>query len=230
MPDSALARRLDWHRRGTEFLTAAADRLDDAELARPSRLPGWTRAHVLGHLARNCDALGNLLHWARTGIETPMYTSTEQRDDDIARTAAFPPAQLRAELHATIAELDARMAAMSDADWDGPVRTRQGRVITGAEVPWMRCREVWVHAVDLDAGAEFTQIPSDIGIALLTDAAGFAAANPAAPGVRIVASDADFEVVLADGARPVELPLAELLGWVLGRESRTDLPALPAWL
>ena len=32
----------------------------------PSALPGWTRAHVLTHLARNADAMVNLLTWART--------------------------------------------------------------------------------------------------------------------------------------------------------------------
>ncbi|MEV0474381.1 maleylpyruvate isomerase N-terminal domain-containing protein, partial [Streptomyces prunicolor] len=31
----------------------------NASVAEPSRLPGWSRGHVLAHLARNADALVN---------------------------------------------------------------------------------------------------------------------------------------------------------------------------
>lgn len=226
----SLSDRLDWQRRGTEFCTAAASQLADADLAAPSGLPGWTRAHVLAHLARNGDALRNLLHWARTGIETPMYPVPERRDPEIEETASLPPAELRAELDASIERLDTDVAGMTARDWDALVRTRQGREITAAEVPWMRCREVWVHAVDLAAGADFEQIPVEVGVALLVDACGFAATKPAAPGVRIRATDADLVQVLGDGGENVEAPVAELLPWVLGRQPRPDWPALPAWL
>ncbi|HEX2904582.1 MAG TPA: maleylpyruvate isomerase family mycothiol-dependent enzyme [Jatrophihabitans sp.] len=228
MTDPELAKHRDWQRRGTELLLGALDRLPDAALAEPSRLPGWTRAHLLAHLARNGDALRNLLTWARTGVETPMYSSPQARDSDIERTAALPPVELRADLAESIAALDADMAALTEAGWRGQARTRQGRLITGADVPWMRCREVWVHTVDLDAGVEFADLPVEIGVALLSDACGFAAAGPA--DVRIVATDADFAATLGDGAVEVALPLAELLGWVLGRSVRPELPELPRWL
>jgi DNA-binding CsgD family transcriptional regulator len=45
-------------------LVAAAGRMTDAEAREPSLLPGWTRGHVLTHVARNADALTNLLSWA----------------------------------------------------------------------------------------------------------------------------------------------------------------------
>jgi len=37
----------------------------------PSLLPGWTRAHVLAHLARNADAMRNMLAGARSGSLAP---------------------------------------------------------------------------------------------------------------------------------------------------------------
>ena len=49
-------------------------------MAGPSLLPGWSRGHVLTHLARNADGAVNLLTWARTGVETPQYVSQEQRE------------------------------------------------------------------------------------------------------------------------------------------------------
>ena len=53
----------------------------------PSLCEGWTRAHVVTHIARNADALSNLVHWATTGEPTPMYASPESRDADIAEGA-----------------------------------------------------------------------------------------------------------------------------------------------
>ena len=41
----------------TERLVATAERLGDAEVRAPSLCPGWTRGHVLTHLARNAEAL-----------------------------------------------------------------------------------------------------------------------------------------------------------------------------
>src|SRR5215469_5344155 len=70
---------------------ATAARISDQQAREPSSLPGWSRGHVLTHLARNADGLRNLLIWARTGVETPQYLSAEARDTAIeagsARTA-----------------------------------------------------------------------------------------------------------------------------------------------
>src|SRR5256885_15091039 len=60
----------------------------------PSLLPGWTRGHVLTHVARNGDGLGNLLRWARTGTETPMYASREARRADIEAGAGRSAAEI----------------------------------------------------------------------------------------------------------------------------------------
>ena len=73
-------------------------RLTDQEFDRPSLLPGWDRRHVVAHVARNADALVNLMTWARTGEETPMYPSVEARDAGIAEAAALDPPALRTEL------------------------------------------------------------------------------------------------------------------------------------
>ena len=38
-------------------LVRTVDGLSDEQLAAPSLLPGWTRAHVVAHLALNAEAL-----------------------------------------------------------------------------------------------------------------------------------------------------------------------------
>ena len=67
----------------TDRLLAQVAELDDKDIAAPSRLPGWTRGHVLSHLARQAPALERLLEWARTGVETPQYPSRRARDAEI---------------------------------------------------------------------------------------------------------------------------------------------------
>ena len=57
---------LSWMREGEAHVLGYCAQLDDDALAAPSQLPGWDRAHVVGHLARNADALQNLVTWARS--------------------------------------------------------------------------------------------------------------------------------------------------------------------
>jgi maleylpyruvate isomerase len=45
------------HETGLLIRTAAG--LDDGTVRAPSLCEGWTRAHVLSHIARNADALGS---------------------------------------------------------------------------------------------------------------------------------------------------------------------------
>src|SRR5258708_34347858 len=54
--------------------------LSEADLRAPSLLPGWTRAHVLAHVARNADAMRTLLVGARSGQMPPAYASPEARE------------------------------------------------------------------------------------------------------------------------------------------------------
>ena len=46
----------------TDRLLATAGALTGAQVAGPSRLPGWTRGHVLTHLARNADGFREPAH------------------------------------------------------------------------------------------------------------------------------------------------------------------------
>src|SRR5262249_31346853 len=85
----------------TDRLLASADARTDPAARERSGLPGWTRGHVLTHVARNADGLGNLLRWARTGVTTPMYASREARRADIEAGVGRSPADLAAAVPAT---------------------------------------------------------------------------------------------------------------------------------
>jgi maleylpyruvate isomerase len=228
---------MPWLRDGTELLIGAVRTLSDADLRAPSALPDWSRAHVVAHLSRNAEALVRLVHWAATGEVTPMYPSPESRAQDIAATAQEPAAVLREELVATAGLLDARLSALDAAGWAGTVRSALGRELTAAGIPWMRIREVWLHAIDLDAGVRTAGFPKGLLVELLDDVAGVVGAKPACPPVLLHATDSDDRWTLGPDVARVEVDgtLADLTGWVSGRTStglRTAgaLPTLPAWI
>ena len=77
--DEALKARLLLARRGQSYFSRKLNELSDDELREPSLLPGWTRAHLVGHVGLNARALTRLIEWAATGVETPMYATPEQR-------------------------------------------------------------------------------------------------------------------------------------------------------
>lgn len=223
-------RSLAWLRAGTGRLVSTVDELTDAALAVPSLLPGWPRATLLAHLALNAGALRNLLAWARTGVETPMYRSQEQRDGDIARLAAAPAAVVRAEFHAGTAALDADLAALPDACWAAPVRTARGRPVPASEIPWMRTREVWVHLIDLAAGVGFADLPADVLGALLDDAAALMSTRPGA--VPVIARPPAGDRAWAFGPAPtatVTAELPDLCAWALGRARAAGAKVDPSW-
>jgi maleylpyruvate isomerase len=230
---------LAWMRDGTGMLFADVARLSDEELDAPTTLPGWSRRYLLSHVAANAGALRNLVHWARTGAERRMYSSSEQRDADIAKGAELPATQLRAWLEASAGALAADLDSMPGPAWDAKVVTAQGLTRSASEIPWMRVREVCVHAVDLDAGTRWTDLPAGFLTELLDDVTArrsskARSSNDAGPALAVTATGTGhtWEVAGAGAAIPVSASLAELAAYLTGRPV-TGLgaaPALPAWL
>jgi maleylpyruvate isomerase len=222
---------LGWWAAGEVVVSGHVSRLTDAELAADSRLPDWSRAHVVAHLARNADALVNLLTWARTGVETPMYPSRAARDAGIEATAAQPPAELRSDFVAACERLTRAIEAMPADAWTAPVRNGQGAVVPASAVPWMRAKEVWVHGTDLDAGLTFADAPADFCTALVDDVLGLFAARDQAPDVTVVATD--VHRTWGDGGTKVEGPVAAIAAWLTRSDASglgADVPPPPAWI
>ena len=119
----------------------------DADVAAPSLLPGWTRGHVLTHLARNADGIADTLAGALRGELVPRYPNgMDGRDADIEAGAPRPFAALAADVRDSADRLDRVFAAVADAaGWELP--TEHG---DPAETwVWRRWREVEIHHVDL---------------------------------------------------------------------------------
>ena len=162
-------RSREWLTDATALFLDGVDKLSDTDLDAPTGLPGWTRRHVVAHVHFNALALGRLVSWAATGTENRMYPSMERRNAEIAEGAALPAADLRRLVHASAEELAAALDALPTEAWTHEVVTAQGRTIAATEIPWMRAKEMAVHAVDLGAGTTFADLPDDLVTALLTD-------------------------------------------------------------
>lgn len=158
-----------WMSEGTSLFLRALEGLGDEELDAPTGLPGWTRRHVVAHVHFNARALQRLASWAATGTENRMYASPQQRSQEIERGAILPAAELRSLVRASAEELAADLDALPAAGWAAEVVTAQGRSVPATEIPWLRAREVAVHAVDLGAGVTFDHLPADFVTALAVE-------------------------------------------------------------
>ncbi|MDR8019965.1 maleylpyruvate isomerase family mycothiol-dependent enzyme [Nesterenkonia aerolata] len=214
------------------------DSLDEAALDAPSRAAMWTRRHVIAHMAFNAQALSRLADWARTGVENPMYASHRARDEEIEAGARLDGDQLRRLDRQTAEALEADWDEMPAEKWAAEVKTRQGVVITLFSTLWMRSRELWVHAVDLDAGFGIADLPEPVLERLAVDVLGSLGDRDADLSYRIsVDGQPDWDTTTgSSGAETVEIrgPLWAVVTWAAGRGGQglsegAEHPA-PHWL
>lgn len=143
--------------------------LDPEDLQGESLLPGWTRAHVIAHIGYNARALARLVQWAQTGIENPMYESPESRADEIDLGSTLSHASLSRLSSREAAQLEEAWTNLPDDRWTYKVKNAQGRMIPISETIWMRARELWLHAIDLNNGATVQDIPLPAAARILQD-------------------------------------------------------------
>ncbi len=217
----------------TRLLIATAAALDDETIRVASLCQGWTRAHVLTHIARNADALGNLVGWAVTGTPRAMYHSPESRDMDIVAGSTR-------EFHAILTDLEesaARFASVTTGLAGTPeraeVQMREGRVVRGGQLPTLRLLEVVFHHVDLDARYSFADADPGFVKRSITIAIERLKAGGQVPSITLRGEEGGTWS-LGDGAEDVIGTNSALLLWLArgqgsGVSSAAPLPALPSW-
>ncbi|MEH1099802.1 maleylpyruvate isomerase family mycothiol-dependent enzyme [Micromonospora sp. CPCC 205561] len=212
----------------TDRLLRTAATFDGAGLAAASLLPGWTRGHVLTHLARNADGLVNLLTAARTGEPIPMYASAAARDADIEAGAARPPAAQLDDLRRCADRFTEAVAAMPVQAWAATVQTRRGPW-PAAMLVWGRLREIEVHHVDLDAGYRPSDWSEAFGHRLLHEVVDGLAHRADVPPMVLRFDGSRHELVLGDptAAPTIAGAAPELAAWLIGREPGAVLTVTP---
>ncbi|OLT27262.1 hypothetical protein BJF79_01160 [Actinomadura sp. CNU-125] len=206
----------------TDDLLATAARLDDADVRRPSLLPGWTRGHVLTHLARNADGGTRLLTWARTGVPSHEYPSMAARAAEIEAGAARGAAALRADVRESADRFAAAYTLMPADAWDRVVRWTSGAAHPVARATDARRTEVLMHHVDLDAGFAPDDWPADWTSRSLRAVVASFASRTDGPSLHLRASDTGDRFGAPD-APTVTGPATALLAWLTGRTDGTGL-------
>lgn len=235
---SALLRQIS---HATGRLLRTAEQLGDDDVRAPSLLPGWSRGHVLTHLARNADGGRNLLTWARTGTETPEYPSLEARAEQIEAGAGRDAAALMADLRGSAAAFEAAYRLMPPEAWHRTVRWTRGQEHPASRAADARLTEVLVHHADLDAGYVPADWPQDFVRTMLGRVVASFSARDDAPAMHLHATGAEttttYAIGVADGpvlhAPAVHGTGSALLAWLMGRSSGDGLtvrnaPALPS--
>lgn len=219
--DLDLSERLLIARRGTAYFAQRLAELTDDELDEPTALTGWSRKHLVAHVGYNAAALCRLMDWAASGVETPMYASTEQRGLEIEEGSTLGAAALRNLFTHTVARLDEKWRHLPESAWSAEVRTAQGRLVPSAETAWMRTREVWIHAVDLGNGGRFGDFPEVVLDSLLTDIVGMWRRKDSGAGLVLAVDGREQIAVLpeSDPAVTISGSLASVVRWAAGRGS-----------
>jgi maleylpyruvate isomerase len=212
----------------------------DADVAAPSLCEGWTRGHVLTHLARNADGISDTLAGALRGEIVDRYPGGwDARNAAIEAGAARPFAALVADVRDSADRLDRMLGAIGDADgWGLP--TEHG----DPAASWVlrRWREVEIHHVDLAADYTPDRWPPLFVTEVLKDAVGTLASR-VSEAVRVKVADEGSvapELVgqewAAGEGRPVDVtgPDWAVLAWLIGRPSvaadaLSATPPLDAW-
>jgi maleylpyruvate isomerase len=209
-------------------LLATAAALSDEDVRMPSLLPGWTRAHVLTHLARSADSRHRLLVSARSEADLPQYADDDQREREIEEGAGRPAAVLLDDLDHSLRRFLTAAGEHPDDAWDVPVRWLGGglRPVRGAVGSMLR--EVEVHHTDLATGHGPSHWPASFAARELEATVTKLRENPVAPPMTLRADEDPTPRAVGDRPGPrVTGPTAELLGWLTGRTDGSALTVRP---
>ncbi|MFJ9615226.1 maleylpyruvate isomerase family mycothiol-dependent enzyme [Streptomyces noursei] len=225
---------LDDVRASAARLATTLDALTDLKAREPSALPGWSRGHVITHLARSADAYHWLLTLARTGVEPGPRADAATLDRALRVGAARDAAELVADLRGSLNRLFDEAGAMPSGRWPTLVSALAG----WRHPAWFTLHRAWreleTHHVDLNLGYTSINWPARYVIWALDETVAALAAR-AFPVARVEATDLDRAWTLAPTGPTVTGPGHALLAWFCGRgpdtllRSDRQLPTPPAW-
>ncbi|MFE4545397.1 maleylpyruvate isomerase family mycothiol-dependent enzyme [Arthrobacter sp. NPDC056727] len=145
--------RAELHK-AADVVTSLAAKLTEADVPAPSALPGWTRGHVLAHIAGISNAMARQLEYAARGETVELYDGGyDGRTKAIEMSAGHALAQHRADvdsaLERALRAFDALDAHSGAGGWHAPISYRGGVVLDGGFALW---RELVIHTSDLNTG------------------------------------------------------------------------------
>ena len=198
--------------RQTRLLATTVDGL--ADVAAPSLCTGWSRGHVLTHLARNADAICALVRAAVDGSGETMYASVEARDADIDAGAGRAAAAQARDVRTTAEAVNTALARLRPEHAESRLERVPGvRFIPARHLPFMRLREVVYHHADLDAGFGFEDVEPELLVIFLDDEVKRLRRCDPQPDLTLRTTEGD-EWTVGLGTAQVSGDRAAVLGWL----------------
>jgi maleylpyruvate isomerase len=198
-------------------LLQSLDSLTDDQCREPSALPGWTRGHVLSHLARNAESHVHVLQCAARGEVGEQYIGgAKARKEGIESHANDSAESLVNAVRRSIYALEGQWAATNSEGWQGHGVNSAGASIAMSDIVFLRWREVEVHHADLALAFTFADWNSTY-----------------------VRYELDRQVMMWRASKPMgltpvpkialQLSPNERLAWFLGRTEVEGLPKAPSY-
>ena len=154
----------DVHAIADQLLVLTAD-LDDEKARGESVLPGWTRGHVVTHIANFSEAMTRQVEEALQGRLIEVYDGGRPaRDAAIEAGADRPAADLRTHLNQAVTTLLASWDKVGPTDWPLPILHRNSNLSAGLQATW---RELTIHTSDLNLGITPASWSTDFCLHLL---------------------------------------------------------------
>ena len=133
-------------------LMRVVTRLDDHSAREPSPLEGWTRGHIVTHLARHADSHTRMLDGLRRGKQVPQYAGGfASRDREIEEGSSRSATDLIGDFETASATLFEIWERLDEGLWDEPVDAI-GATVPARALVWSRWCELELHRIDLDLG------------------------------------------------------------------------------
>jgi maleylpyruvate isomerase len=166
--DASLKDLTDQIDEATTLLLQTAAGLTDDQIRADSQLDGWSRGHVLTHLARSADVIRGYLDGIRSGVPATGYGSAGAREADIEAGAGRSAAELTADVRDSALAWRASVDAMPADGWARPVLLYSKQQPAG-ELLIVRLVEIELHHVDLGAGYQPSDWPTTFNELQLKD-------------------------------------------------------------
>jgi len=202
-------------------------RVTDAQVAEPSPLPGWTRGHVLAHIAGTGAAAARQIEVAVADGDLLDYYDggVAGRNAAIEALAGDPASEHIARVAETVRRFEAAADAVTPRVL-GRVTGVRGRPVSGVLEMWWR--EAGVHVADLDLGVDHTAWDAELCGHLF----GYLESR-VRPGTQLeLVAEGDRRRMLGAGGDRVTVrgPATALAAWLAGRDGEpAALPELGPW-
>ncbi|POH72811.1 maleylpyruvate isomerase family mycothiol-dependent enzyme [Arthrobacter glacialis] len=150
MTDISNAQLMDRLKAAADTVSAKLADLSDDDVLVPTDLPGWTRGHVLAHIAHVSNAVARQVEYALRGELIDFYDGGQGGRTQAIEMNAGHSAELHREyIAAGFTRALGVLDGLDNAQWDLPISYRNGVVRDGALAYW---RELVIHLADLQLG------------------------------------------------------------------------------